>query len=240
MALIDDLVSYWKLDEASGNALDAHASNDGTDTNTVGSDTGKIGNARSFNGTNERFNVGNPASLQLSNANITIACWIKTADAGASYRNILTKDSAWVLGLKDNVLQSYDWSGSGDHLGSGDISNDAWRHVAVVLQAGVSSGSQLYLDGATNGSAWTVGTNNTQTNNVAIGGLSSNLGDSEYYAGLIDELGIWNRALSGGEIASLYNSGTGLAYPFSASFVPFPRPRGLNAGMSVMSGGLSA
>ena len=37
------------------------------------------------------------------------------------------------------------------------------------------------------------------------------------YNGLIDEVGFWHKVLSQSEVTSLYNSGAGLAYPFSAS-----------------------
>ena len=49
MALIDSLGGYWKMDEASGDALDSHGSNNLTDNDTVAASTdGKINGARDF------------------------------------------------------------------------------------------------------------------------------------------------------------------------------------------------
>ena len=48
MALTDNLVSYWKLDESSGNAADSVGSNTLTNTNTVTYSAGKINNGADF------------------------------------------------------------------------------------------------------------------------------------------------------------------------------------------------
>jgi len=51
MALTDNLVSYYKLDESSGNAIDAHGDNDGTLTgNITQNSTGKINTGYAFDG----------------------------------------------------------------------------------------------------------------------------------------------------------------------------------------------
>ena len=61
---LTNLVSYWKLDEASGNALDAHGTNTLTDSNTVTSAAGKIGDSRHFTRTvPEYFTIADNASL---------------------------------------------------------------------------------------------------------------------------------------------------------------------------------
>jgi len=49
------------------------------------------------------------------------------------------------------------------------------------------------------------------TNNFLIGAIH---GGGDYMDGLVDEVGIWNKVLTSGEITDLYNSGSGLAYPF--------------------------
>ena len=59
MALIDNLVAYYKLDETSGNAIDIHGSNDGTTTNISYEVTGKINTGYSFNG----VPIGNTLSV---------------------------------------------------------------------------------------------------------------------------------------------------------------------------------
>jgi hypothetical protein len=39
--------------------------------------------------------------------------------------------------------------------------------------------------------------------------------NTQWSNGSLDEIGIWNRALTTGEISTLYNSGSGKGYPFS-------------------------
>src|SRR5438132_3427731 len=77
MALIDNLISYWKCDEASGNILDAHSTNHLTDTNTVTAATGKINGSRQFTSANSEYAVkANNSSLQLGDIDFTYALWV--------------------------------------------------------------------------------------------------------------------------------------------------------------------
>ena len=66
----------WHLDEASGNALDSTSnSNNLTDTNTVGTGTGKVGTGRDFEKDNsEHFTIADNASLSIT-GDISISCW---------------------------------------------------------------------------------------------------------------------------------------------------------------------
>ena len=50
-----------------------------------------------------------------------------------------------------------------------------------------------------------------------LGAFRSNSSSSAYWSGLIDEVGVWKSTLSGSDISSLYNGGTGIQYPFSAT-----------------------
>jgi hypothetical protein len=94
VSLLTGLVSYWKLDEASGDALDAHASNDGADVNTVGSGTGKIGNARSFNGSDQRFDVTDPGDF-TSPSGLSVVGWINGNSTSVTHGFIASKGANW-------------------------------------------------------------------------------------------------------------------------------------------------
>ena len=60
---------------------------------------------------------------------------------------------------------------------------------------------------------------------IIFGGESAS---SQWYTGNIDEIGLWSRKIEDSEVASLYNSGNGLAYPFVVvprhGFVNFQDP----------------
>jgi hypothetical protein len=75
MALTDNLVSYWKLDESSGNAADATGGgNTGTNNNTITYAAGKINNGSVLNGSNQYFSF--PNCPQTGNGSFTVTMWI--------------------------------------------------------------------------------------------------------------------------------------------------------------------
>ena len=72
MALTTNLISYYKLDESSGDAIDAHGSNDGTVTGATQNVAGKINTAYSFDGAGQ-----DRVSTFTTPANGTISLWVK-------------------------------------------------------------------------------------------------------------------------------------------------------------------
>jgi hypothetical protein len=159
----------------------------------------------SFNGSTDRVLVGDPASLQIDNSHVTLSAWVKTSNAGSSYRDVLSKDHAFAISLKDNVVGTYDWANATNQYPGSAINDGSWHHIAVVLQAGVNNGSQIYVDGSTSGAAFTVGSNGNTSHNVTLGALSSDLGNSENFGGLIDDVALINSALSSTNIANIAN-----------------------------------
>ncbi len=217
MALIDNLVAYWPLDEASGNAIDAHGSNDLSDQNTVGSATGLITNARDFeNGSAEYFNLTDNADMSTGDIDFTFSCWVK-AESLSSAQFVLCKANffstseygiwwesdrfRWRAGTSTTVADNY-----------GALSTGTWANVVA------------WHDSVNNivGIAVNAGTANTQSysSGVSDTGEEFRIGsDSQGFFikwdGLICEVGFWKRVLTSTERTDLYNSGAGLAYPFS-------------------------
>ena len=76
MALTDNLVSWWELDEASGTRNDAHGSNHLTDGNTVAQVAGKVGNAAQFVAANaESLSIADNANLSVSGV-FSVCAWV--------------------------------------------------------------------------------------------------------------------------------------------------------------------
>jgi hypothetical protein len=99
-------------------------------------------------------------------------------------------------------------------------STNTWYMVTMAHDASTSSVT-YYVNGSSIGTvhAGEGGGNMVAgTNALAVGTdyINNTLGP-DYFDGQIDELGIWNRALSAAEISQLYNGGSGLQYPFSSS-----------------------
>jgi hypothetical protein len=69
MALTDNLIAFWGLEEASGTRNDAHGSNHLIDNNTVGSATGRVGTCANFDRfTDEHLSIVDNAALSLGQA----------------------------------------------------------------------------------------------------------------------------------------------------------------------------
>src|SRR5688500_6517443 len=81
----DDLVGYWRLDEASGSAADAFGANDGNNTDITSGAAGALAvdadTADSFNGATSQSNVGIPAAFQWTTG--SVEAWFKVSGATA-------------------------------------------------------------------------------------------------------------------------------------------------------------
>ncbi|MDF1498835.1 MAG: LamG domain-containing protein, partial [Patescibacteria group bacterium] len=162
---------------------------------------GKFGSALSFDGTDDWIDLGNDSKLQLSNG--TISTWIKTSDAGVSWRGIITKQNAYAMFLEGNTFAIYDWGAAAARDTNQNLADNAWHFVAVSFQSGVTNGTTLYIDGKP--SLVTSMTVSSQNNNVEIG--EDNLGGSQAFAGNIDDVRIYNYARTQDEILADYNDG---------------------------------
>lgn len=225
MALTDGLISYWKLD---GNSNDAVSTNNGTDTSiTYSSGNGKIVQGAGMNGSSSRSSVGNSSAL-TPNA-ISIAAWVKRNSTG-TLDQILTRDYADSGNANTRAYQfrldttdvaqfvPFNASSVGVITGSTTISSGTWYHIVGTWDGTTIN---LYVNGTSDatgvsfsGTLRSGGANNTYIGADQNGGAGA---PANFFDGAIDEVGIWNRALTGAEITQLYNGGSGLAYPFSSS-----------------------
>lgn len=218
--LLTNLISYWKLDEASGARADSHGSNNLTDNNTVGSAAGIINNCADFISTNSEFlSHASNASLEMSgNTDFSISGWVKITTIQS--QSLITKD--------DDAANSRDYTF--DYLGAGglrfyikggstyicdsvSITIDTWHFIVAWYD---SSNGQLHLriDDTTTYNSVTGATGTDASAAQFRIGAREYLGFEDYSDALIDEVGIWKRVLSSQEITDLYNSGAGLTYPF--------------------------
>jgi hypothetical protein len=236
MALIDNLVSYYKFDEASGNAIDAHGSNTLTDNNTVGSATGKINNGRDFEQANTEFfeiTDGAQTGLDLS-GNFTVSHWINLESNLATQGVIIlmkwsgTTQRAYSLemfnsGANDLYRVGLSTNGNANvaqNLNTGSVmSTGTWYHWACVYTAAAGT-VDIYKNGSfvVQGTGYGTSIFNS-TSAVRINGI---IGGSGWGDCVHDEYGIWSRPLSSSEISELYNGGAGLAYPFSVAAAATP------------------
>lgn len=233
MALTDSLISYWKLDEASGSALDAHGSNTLTENGTGGiaSTTGKISNCRDFEvADSDYFSKADNADLSTGDIDWTIAAWVQIESKGSGDDREITSK-----GDTDSFEFAFDFCFADDRFrlrvcsgasfanlttvlanNFGSPSTATWYHV-VCWHDSVNNVIGISVNaGTANTTAYSAGTFDS-TKEFRIGGYNGFGGI--HWDGLIDEVGFWKRVLTSGERTSLYNSGSGLAYPFSSGVV---------------------
>jgi hypothetical protein len=196
------MVSYWNFDEGSGTtAYDSVGCNDGTIYGATWAN-----GALEFDGVDDYVEVPDDASLDITNE-ITVGVWVKNTGTGnqvvVDKRQITRNPPGWwriSIGSdgspsfqvsKDDVWRALTWESS--------IRDDTWHHVVGVMNGDL----QIYVDGVLR----RYGSNNvvvTMTPNNAPLVIGKNIGDEAIFNGTIDEIVIFNRALSADEIQQLY------------------------------------
>ena len=206
------LVGYWRMDSAdlAGSLLLDRSGNGNNGTLTATSVVlGEINNALSFNGTSSA--VVSPVPKQISGltANITIAAWINRANnvhgcavsVGSYTTGFAIGTGGSTLDANGNNLvvesNSYAWV-----ISAGVVPSSKWAFIA----ARVGGGSYASFTGYINGVA--VASNSSSiypaANGVYIGENGPGI---RLFAGSIDDVRVYDRALSSAEISEIYAAG---------------------------------
>lgn len=227
MALTDNIVAYWKLDETSGDRADSAGSYTLTDNNTVGSGTGIIGNGSDHIRANNEFLSNTSLGGALTNS-WTFAGWAKFPNIGAADQTLISlRPSSGNVNLIQievnmNTPQwrtiAFDSSGvyKKDFRKTTGFTADTWTHVAITWDG---TTFEFYINGSNASVTKTSNLSMTQTSTTRTLRVGAEVSSSNVADGLIDELGVWSRALTSSEITELYNSGAGLTYPFSTTAI---------------------
>lgn len=234
MALTDNLLSYWKLEESSGTRNDEVGSNDLTDSaSSVGSATGIVNNGAEFvRASNEFLGIAHASqspdlSISGASGDITIASWVKLASKPATAMSVVAK-YGFANGNReyylwwDNVTDRFLWRvfnsvATSDQLTAssfGAPSTSTWYFLVATVDNTANTISISVNDGTMDSTALTVTTHNGGA--IFYIGAVGNASPIDPWDGVIDEVGVWSRVLTASEITELYNSGAGLTYPFSS------------------------
>jgi hypothetical protein len=216
------LVAFYQLDgngnDASGNALN------GTVAGAVGAASrfGKAGKSMKFDGTDDKITIGNPAKLQISNT-ITVAGWVNIEDykAANSSQAIITKiyfDPSQGGNPTRGYRIAQDFTGNGtpyfytgcystvglpiSQYSGNTLTEDVWIFFAMIID----------------GKAFKFYHNNTLVNDLTVtqdvnildDGTLGDLvfgayGGGFYFDGYIDDITIYDRALTHDEVLQLYS-----------------------------------
>jgi hypothetical protein len=235
MALTDNLLSYWKFDESSGNASDSVGGLTLTNNGTATFTAGKINNCATLNGSSQYFSNTDPASMD-GMSQFSASFWLNPSSLVVDQQpftkwgTTLGTNQAWRFIIEDHTGLKMGWnigdgSSNGGVYGSTTIGNSAWAHIVLTWNGSLALGSRakMYVNGSdVTTSDTTLATMLAGTADLIVGNRTG-LPAGGYYNGSIDEVGVWSRALTSGEVSSLYNSGSGLQYPFGGGAVTPPK-----------------
>src|SRR3989344_810106 len=213
--LSNGLVGYWKMDEgawadvasevvdSSGNALHGRGKNGATTTG------GKFGNGGAFDGTNDYATIAD--SDTLSPTNKSLSAWVKFGALGTN-DIIVYKSSEYGLsyGFTDAGCTAsrfnFAFYGGGWYCANSTTapSTGVWYHVQGTYDG---TNIRLYINGALEATT----TVNAPSNNATAFDIGSYSVDATAYAfnGTVDEVRLYNRALSPAEVSQLYNFAPG-------------------------------
>lgn len=227
------IAGWWR---AENDASDALGANPGTLSNGVSFAAGQVGQAFLFSGTNQEVKVPASPTLNVGVGNgLTIEAWIKPASLASQYPLVEWNDGTnWGVHFWLNVA----FSGQGgpgciyanlrdvnfaDHYffsPAGLVGTNAWQHVAVTYDR-TSGAAMLFVNGYAVSSVNLGIFTPLTTANLHLGYRPGSVS----YAGLLDEVTVYNRVLSPPEVFGIYMAdaaGKCSTMPYITSPAQFP------------------
>ena len=214
-SLSDGLKLHYKFNESSGTSA-ADDSGQGNTGTLIGGFTFGGNGSLNFDGVDDNVNAGHSTSLDATNT--TLSAWIYARSYGldnGEQRNYLSKRSssgtgssqAYELQIHYITGELYlEWESSGWRAqsdSSGAIATNTWIHAVLTVDG---TSYKFYRNGVMGGNGTLSAGFATNNHDVRVGGMFDG-GSLANWDGLLDEVRIYNRALSASEVQSLYNLG---------------------------------
>jgi subtilisin family serine protease len=215
-------ISHWKFDEGQGDiAYDSAGTNHGTIYGEALWTTGQIDGALEFDGVDDYVDVGDKTSLDFgADDSFSISSWFKTnkdspivdkrrcgGPGGVFYEgyNLWVSQHKLYYGIEDTS------SGYAQMFGNTIVTDNQWHHVVAVRDTATDK-LYIYLNGSSDATPVTDATTTTLATNKSfhIGYRDSTASPGYVYCeGTIDDVRVYDRALSAEEIWQLYWAGIG-------------------------------
>jgi len=216
--LEDGLIAHWKLD---GNANDSVGNNHGIVHGAILTE-GISGQAYYFDGVGEWYGEGDSTFIEIDGNGTydvyTISLWFKTSFSGPLFSDAhgalgggsgthgspdirVTNNGQVYIACEGNIGRIFSSEGYNDNQ---------WHHVVGVVNSNTNM-VRLYVDGSYagetdgyNADPLNLDNGGDSNNRVEIGARTRK---NTYFKGTIDDVRIYNRALSSEEIQQLYQDG---------------------------------
>jgi hypothetical protein len=200
------LVGYWPF---SGNANDVSGKGNNGTVNGATLTTDRFGNvnsAYSFDGTSNTITTSNSFCSNLNTKDVTISLWSlsKKVKQQSLFEEIPNNKTYRLNAHLNYQLLGYTLWDCGDMTAGGRLTDtissaslNVWEHY-VFIASGTTSEMKIYRNGILE-KVGTYSSSYSSKGNISFGG------DPKYFEGKIDDIGIWNRALTQQEINNLYN-----------------------------------
>jgi hypothetical protein len=225
-----DLVAWWPFDETSGTTANDIAGfpNSGAHVNGPTPTPGKVAGALCFDGVDDYVRVPDHPELNVGTGDFTLDAWVLTT-AAQGVVVLVDKRSGptplgYVLFLVNGRLGFQMANGVGSVIcaptptpgvscvnygGTGpNVADGQWHHVAAVVdRADTTNGVRLYVDGNLVFTGAPLSGNLDNTSDLYMGVRTPGQGGGGFFAGCLDEVELFKRALDPAEIQAIYTAG---------------------------------
>jgi hypothetical protein len=198
------LVGWWPFN---GNANDESGNGNNGTVNGAALVSDRSGNPNAsynFNGVSNSVFISN-SILPYSPMSSTFSFWFNTADSDAIFMSDRAPGinyAKYQIGISDNQVSSNSYASACNTTPANSaFSYNVWTHAVVVKNRDLNK-EFLYLNGALVDS--TYGLCYHETNNATYFGVRGGSSIDAYYSGILDDIAIYNRALTQEEITALY------------------------------------
>ncbi len=234
----DGLVSYWTFDQkdvAGGAVKDVWGKNDGKIVGAPKVVGGKVGDALEFDGSDDYVNLTNLGNFGEQVASSTFEAWVKTSfkKDWTTLFKVLDQgcNMAWAIDVNRSAKAGFPFaedivhyyvrqkSGAGCNAIAVEIefplSDGKWHHIVFAIEDAGKSEISIYMDGEPQevivGSAKDLDTFIPFVEPVYIGAANNRGTVERHFPGLIDEVRIYDRPLTAGEVTRNFESKIGLS-----------------------------
>jgi len=212
--LTDGLVAHWEFDEGSGDiAYDSAGSNDGTIYGAQWT-TGQINGALDFNGNDVHVRIPDDDSISIGNQDYTISAWInpRSLTGTSGWEAIVSKvknsaDKEYALQIVDGVLFLGVEKNENNPVAKTTVAPveiGYWQHVVVTFNSDTTTPT-FYYNGVVQTSTSNINTLPDELGDDLYIGMNGGTYYKDEFNGKIDDVRIYDRALSADEVEELYH-----------------------------------